>query len=212
MKHLLTVITVLICGWLTTGCNNTSEKSTATSTKDSSESIVSNTSAPAKRDYFSVRLNDGFIGNGTKGSYSIYLDSTLKTAARKATIKSLKPVGDEFATVLSSSAPVQSLGKRVQLTGYIKSENVTGWAGLWMRVDSKSSNEQSTAFDNMQDRAVKGTTGWTKYSVVLDVATNAGNIVYGALVAGEGQIWLDSLEVKIVDKSVPVTNMVGKTL
>ena len=42
------------------------------------------------------------------------------------------------------------LGKRIKMTGYIKSENVTDWAGMWFRVDSKTEYE-ILSFDNMQD-------------------------------------------------------------
>jgi hypothetical protein len=36
-------------------------------------------------------------------------------------------------------------------------------------------------FDNMSDHAVKGTTDWKMYSVVLDVPDDAKNIFLGAL-------------------------------
>jgi hypothetical protein len=48
----------------------------------------------------------------------------------------------------------------------MKSEEVTGWAGLWMRVDK---GKEVVAIDNMQGRAIKGTTSWQRYEVVLDV-------------------------------------------
>ena len=105
---------------------------------------------------------------------------------------------------MQNCLPDKFLGKRVRMTGYIKSENVTGWAGLWMRVDQKDSNK-ALSFDNMQDRAVKGTTEWTKYEIVLDVPLTATNLAYGALVSGGGTIWFDSISFEEVDESVPTT-------
>lgn len=121
-----------------------------------------------------------------------------------ATIQSKKDGIKGFGTLMQNCLPDKFLGKRVRMTGYIKSENVTGWAGLWMRVDQKDSNK-ALSFDNMQDRAVKGTTEWTKYEIVLDVPLTATNLAYGALVSGGGTIWFDSISFEEVDESVPTT-------
>ena len=47
-------------------------------------------------------------------------------------------------------------GKRVRLAGYVKSESVEPWAGLWMRVDGP--NRRMLSFDNMENRPIVGTT------------------------------------------------------
>ena len=59
--------------------------------------------------------------------------------------------------VASASLPAGgAVGKRVRLSGYIKTRDVSqGFAGLWLRVDGPSG---PLAFDNMQDRGVTGTT------------------------------------------------------
>jgi len=72
----------------------------------------------------------------------------------------------------------QYRGNRLRLSGYVKAEDVKAWAGLWMRVDKENS---VMAFDNTQDRAIKSTTGWQKYEVVLDVDTG---IAFGILLTG----------------------------
>ena len=46
------------------------------------------------------------------------------------------------------------LGKRVRMTGLVKSENVASWAGLWLRVD-QSGSQQPLSFDNMGDSRIK---------------------------------------------------------
>ena len=75
-------------------------------------------------------------------------------------------------------------GKRLRLTGYVKSDSVADWAGLWMRVDSLE--RTSPAFDNMGDRKIEGTTDWTKYTIVLDVPEDASAIAFGLLMSGKG--------------------------
>jgi hypothetical protein len=92
------------------------------------------------------------------------------------------------------------------MSGYVKSENVVSWAGLWLRVD-QSGSQQSLSFDNMQSRPIKGTTAWKKYEIVLDVPSTASMIAFGALLDGTGQIWFDSITFEIVSTSVPTTDI-----
>ena len=99
------------------------------------------------------------------------------------------------------------LGKKIQLTGYMRSQDVTHWAGFWLRVDDSTGHKQKIlSFDNMNDRAVKGTTNWTKYTIVLNVPQNATDVVYGALLNGKGQIWFEEPKIEVVGKAVPTTN------
>ncbi len=123
-----------------------------------------------------------------------------------ATIKSISNEISGFGTLMQQSLPDEYLGKRVRMSGYMKSVNVDQWAGFWFRVD-QSKSSKSLSFDNMQDRAIKGTTDWKKYEIVLDVPESASNLAYGALVAGTGQIWFDEIKFEIVDKSVPTTGI-----
>ena len=45
--------------------------------------------------------------------------------------------------------PVDFSGTRIELCGFLKTENVSEFAGLWMREDGDGG---AVAFDNMQDR------------------------------------------------------------
>ncbi|MBX2904862.1 MAG: hypothetical protein KF744_02410 [Taibaiella sp.] len=103
-----------------------------------------------------------------------------------------------FGTLMQSCQPGKYLGKKVKMSGYLKSEDVKGWAGFWFRVDGKERGE-SLSFDNMHDRAVKGTTEWKKYEIVLDVPAEATNLAYGALLAGTGTLWFDDIQFEIVE-------------
>ena len=77
------------------------------------------------------------------------------------------------------------------------------WVALWMRVDEP--NRKQGAFDNMANRPIKGTTPWTQYDVVLDVAADAVDVALGVLLSGNGQAWLDGVDLEVVDDSVPTT-------
>jgi hypothetical protein len=64
----------------------------------------------------------------------------------------------------------------------------------------------TVAFDNMQKRAIKGTLGWQRYEVVLDVPAKATGIAFGILLAGPGALWLNGTNFEVVGAEVPVTS------
>jgi hypothetical protein len=117
-----------------------------------------------------------------------------------AFLKSKRPSVDGFGTLMQNINAEQYKGNKVRLSGLVKSEEVTGWAGLWMRVDKGT---QLLTFDNMQKRPINGTTGWQRYYVVLDVPKDATAIAFGILLSGPGQVWLNSTKFEVVGLDVP---------
>ena len=75
-----------------------------------------------------------------------------------------------------------------------------------MRVDQ---GKDMVAIDNMQDRPIKGTTGWQRYEVVLDVPQDSTGISFGILLDGAGEIWLSNTKFDVVGTDVPVTGGPG---
>ena len=121
---------------------------------------------------------------------------------RSAYLKSKQLSVDGFGTLMQQFTAEQYLGKRVRLSGLLKSQEVAGWAGLWVRVDS---GKDAVAFDNMQNRAIKGTTEWHRYEVVLDVPKNATGIALGILLTGAGEVWMNGARFDVVGPDVAVT-------
>ena len=156
----------------------------------------------------SFDLPAGWFAAGSKPkSYEMGIDKGAgKDGKNAATIKSIEKMIKGFGTLMQQKKPDNYLGKRIKMTGFMKSENVANWAGLWFRVDQTGS-QQSLSFDNMGDRPIKGTTSWTKYEIVLDIPENASQIAYGALLDGTGQIWFDNIAIEIVNDSVPITGL-----
>jgi hypothetical protein len=48
-------------------------------------------------------------------------------------------------------------------------------------------------FDNMQNRHLSGTTGWTEYSITLPVKPEGRQLFFGVLLVGTGKAWADDL-------------------
>ena len=106
----------------------------------------------------------------------------------------------DYASLMQAFSSQKYLGKRVRMTGYMKSRGVKAWAGFYLRADKEDSKEPLT-FDNMHDRPVKGTTDWTQYKIELDIPLNASKIAFGALLHGQGQIWFDDINFEVIGNS-----------
>ena len=127
-----------------------------------------------------------------RGSPSGYLKSTERKV-------------DGFGTLMQDIAPDNFAGGRIRVSCHLKTLNVNAWAGLWVRVD-RGRDVSPIAFDNMEDRGIKGTTDWTECVVVLDVGERASNIAFGVLLSGTGTVWINRMRFESVDSSVPVTS------
>jgi hypothetical protein len=104
--------------------------------------------------------------------------------------------------------PVQAqryLGQRVRFRARLRTEAISDWAGLWMRVDTHEG--KVVAFYNTKSQPIKGTAGWQERSIVLDVPVNAAVIVFGAIGGGTGQVWMEPVAFETVGRDVPVDHM-----
>jgi len=150
--------------------------------------------------------NGWFPAGSNPSEYEMNIDNSIfQSGQSSAYIKSKSPKENEFGTLMQTISAENYLGKRLQLSGYIKSEDIKGWSGIWMRIDGE--NNQQLGFDNMQGRAIKGTTDWKKYDIVLDIPSNSKTINYGVLLGGEGKVWFDNFKIEEVDKNVQLTNL-----
>ena len=149
---------------------------------------------------------DGWFLAGSKpANYDAGVDQNTSYAGLPSAFLKAKVDQEGFGTLMQSFAATNYLGKRIRLSGYVKAENVTRWAGIWMRVDGPGNPPKLLAFDNMQDRPIKGTTAWQRYEVVLDVPDSALGVYLGVLLDGPGEVWLNSNELQIVNTSIPTT-------
>ena len=145
-----------------------------------------------------------FLAGNDPASFQISRDPAATHEGKKsATLESTR-VPKGFGTLMQSFDAKDYRGKRLRLSAWVKANAVKDWAGVWMRVDGP--DMKSLSFDNMQSRPIKGTKGWARYDVVLDVPENAVQIAFGILLSGEGKVWIADIAFQPVDKSVPVTS------
>ena len=135
--------------------------------------------------------------NFGSSNYAIALDSNNTKNGKYSTSIEFKEGNPDFKA-WAFTIPDNYAGKKITLSGYIKTENVTdGYAGLWMRIDP------SIAFDNMNKKGVKGTTDWTKYEITLEMnPEETRQIVFGGLLVGKGKMWIDNFNVSVDGKDI----------
>lgn len=138
--------------------------------------------------------------------YEVDLDRTEVHMGRASATVKAKPGASEsgFATLMQMFASDHYRGQRLKLSAFVKGKNITGWAGLWMRVDHK--NGEMLKFDNMQNRQIKHTSEWSQYDIVLDIPSDSYSISFGVLQSGGGQVWVDNFRFEVVDEKTPTTD------
>ncbi|WP_415329043.1 S41 family peptidase [Chryseobacterium sp. MMS23-Vi53] len=139
------------------------------------------------------------------GSATVFADTKEKQEGQNSILIDADKSGFK---ALMYILPENYAGKKITLSGYIKTENVSdGFAGLWMRIDPE------VAFDNMNKTALVGTTPWKKYEITLDMAPESTQkIVIGALLTGKGKMWVDNLKVSIDGKDIENAKIFEKKL
>ena len=103
-----------------------------------------------------------------------------------------------FSTI-TKRLPIDFGGEWVELRGFLRTEDVSQFAGLWMRLDGSTG---ALEFDNMQDQGLSGTTDWTEYSIRLPLNPKAQSLFLGVLLVGEGTVWADDLQLLVDGKPV----------
>ncbi len=109
-----------------------------------------------------------------------------------------------FGTLAQAFQGTEYRGKRLRLSGLVKAQEVEQWAGLWMRIDDNGGNH--LRFDNMHNRAIRGTVDVKQCEVVLDVPKECVGIYFGIVLTGKGQVWLSDVEFTMVGTDVPTTS------
>jgi hypothetical protein len=97
-------------------------------------------------------------------------------------------------TSITRSFPASVAGGSIELRGFIRTEGVTEFAGFWIRQDNRDERVQ---FAHMQDRGVNGDTPWTEHTISSPLDPDARTIFVGALMAGQGTAWFDSLQILV---------------
>lgn len=158
-----------------------------------------------KKKYVTRAPKGWYMSGGAPKDYECSLDTSEPHSGTQCVfVKNRVEKPADFGTLMQNFEAEEYLGKRLEITFWVKTKEVKGMAAPWMRVDDNSG--ETIAFDNMCERFIKGTTEWTNYSIVLDVPLESSGIYFGIIISGKAKLWMDDIEVKEVSKKVAVTN------
>ena len=102
-------------------------------------------------------------------------------------------------SVISKILPVDFTGGTVELRGFLRTKDVTGFADLYIREDGASDVLQ---FKGMDDQHIDGTRDWAEFSVSVPIAAEARQIQFGVLLSGTGTMWADDLRLLVDGKPI----------
>lgn len=150
---------------------------------------------------------EGWIVAGSRpDDYDVRIDrSVAHSGSCSARVEAL-PHARGFGTLMQKVQSHPMRGERIRMSAFAKTEDVAH-AGFWMRIDGPDG--AMFGFDNMDDRPITGTSDWHEHSIVLDVPTDSTDVAFGVLLIGRGRIWVDDFAFEPVDRTVPVTDMLG---
>lgn len=121
--------------------------------------------------------------------------------------------GDDFCTVMQSVDAEPFKGKRIRLTGELRTEDAGTGATIWFRIDAAKG---TLLFDNLElrrpDGPLVGTQGWNERSVVFDIPEEALSLHYGFFLKGAGRCWARKFSLDEVDGTVPTSSRKGPVL
>ncbi len=155
-------------------------------------------------------LKSGIQGWALTGSkpdaYEVRCDEIQSACAipiLRTKLGAAEPLGTGSLTHVESAVPWR--GKKVELRAELRAGRIDGWAGLWVRIDD--ANGEVLAFDNMQDRAVRGTGSFEWQRVVLEVPANAERISLGLLLRGPGAVFIRELQFEEAEPNAASTDL-----
>ncbi|HVR95109.1 MAG TPA: hypothetical protein VMW27_00740, partial [Thermoanaerobaculia bacterium] len=109
--------------------------------------------------------------------------------------------GEGYAAFYRALPREHALGQWVRLSGWVRTAGIKdGSAGLWLRANR---GRELVAFDDMEDRALRGDTGWTRVEVSIKVPEDATAVVFGGILEGTGTAWVDDLVFTFGEAAAP---------
>jgi hypothetical protein len=147
-----------------------------------------------------------FVAGNAPNDYDFSRDASTAQSGRSSALIAVKSgvTAKGFGTLMQIFDAENYRGARWRMTGYLKTSDASK-AQMWMRVDGP--DRKVLSFDNMDSRPVRGTTGWTRYEIVLDIPADSLDIAFGfMLLEGVGKVWGDDFTFDKVDSTVPVTS------
>lgn len=127
--------------------------------------------------------------------YEIGIDYLVKHSGRASGyVRAKHPSAKGDALLRQDVIATEYRGRKVKLSGYVKTKDVTEWSALWMYVIDGHNKTLIPGYES-----VLGTTaGWKRCELSMKVPESTELISFGAWLRGGGQIWIDDLRFEVI--------------
>src|SRR5688572_3613877 len=140
------------------------------------------------------------LGWGGGPASTIFVDGeTVHSGRWAARLERTVGAGGQPFSALTMSIPMDFGGTTIEWRGFLRSEGVSEFMGLWMRQDGDAPN---LAFATMQPRQIRGTNDWMEYSITFPLHPDGRQLFIGVLLGGTGKVWADDLRLLVDGKPV----------
>ena len=130
-------------------------------------------------------------------SYDFVLDtSDPHGGTRSLRIDNIGP--EPYGSVAQSVLAAPYAGKVARYSAWLKTRDASE-AGAVLTI-MVLANGAVVSQNFMADAPVKGSKGWTRYTIALPVPGNAERVEIGAMLQGKGSLWLDDVELEFVSR------------
>ena len=89
--------------------------------------------------------------------------------------------------------------RKIEISAYVKSENINGKINLWYQVFDKSGKKIKSGTTYTQPKPIITNSDWTKYTLEFIIDENVKSITIGGILSGSGTVWFDDFEIKNID-------------
>jgi hypothetical protein len=146
---------------------------------------------------FEAQLRPGFPRGWNGSSGAVLADNEVFHSGRwSARIVRTADTPSDRSSV-SYSIPVDFASQKVALRGFVRTENVSEYATLWMGEDTASGDRIA----NQSSLHVCGTTPWTEYGATMPLDHDTKRLTFGFLMHGVGRAWVDDMTLLVDGKS-----------
>lgn len=125
---------------------------------------------------------------------------TSDTSQKKSGERSLRidNIGPEIYGAVAQAADARAWkGKVAKLSGWVKTIDANDNGVVLTLLATQGGSTMAQNF--MLDAPIKGTTDWKRYTITLPVPPTADRMEVGMMLRGKGTVWLDDVELEIVD-------------
>ncbi len=148
-------------------------------------------------------LGPWFVTGSAQSDYALRQVSDVVHGGKRALHLSPKAaVPDGYGVALQHVTSKPWLGKRVRISAFIQTENVVARGDFWARAQGADSPPDGPGL-SWATTALKPTSAWARYVLVLDIPMSAVALQFGAGIQGPGQLWIDDVTLEPVSRSTP---------